>query len=83
VTTTSPANLQLTAATNYRAGSAFWPTVVPGVGITAAFDDFIGSGTGADGEAFVIADASVTQPTALGINGGGEGFRASRESQCP
>jgi hypothetical protein len=74
VTTTSPANLQLTAATNYEAGSAFWPTVVPGVGITAAFDDFIGSGTGADGEAFVIADASVTQPTALGINGGGEGF---------
>jgi len=74
VTTTSPANLQLTAATNYQVGSAFWPSPVPGVGISAAFDAFIGSGSGADGVTFTLADASVTQPTALGDNGGGEGF---------
>ncbi len=74
ITTGSPANLQLTAATNYQAGSAFWPTPVPGVGIAAAFDAFIGPGSGADGLTFTLADASVTKPTALGINGGGEGF---------
>ncbi len=73
-TTASPTNLQLTPATNWLAGSAFYPTPVPGVGITAAFDAFIGSGSGADGLTFTLADASVTQPTALGVNGGGEGF---------
>ena len=30
--------------------------------------------SGADGMTFTLADASVTQPTALGVNGGGEGF---------
>ncbi|MCU1458139.1 MAG: Ig family protein, partial [Actinomycetia bacterium] len=74
VTTASPANLQLTPNTNYQVGSAFWPTPVPGVGITAAFDAFIGPGSGADGLTFTLADASVTKPTALGVNGGGEGF---------
>ena len=47
---------------------------MPGVGISAAFDAFIGPGSGADGMTFTLADASVTQPTALGVNGGGEGF---------
>jgi len=73
----SPANLQLTSATNWLWGSAFWPTPVPGVGITASFDVFLGSSnsnTGADGLTFTLADASVTKPTALGDNGGGEGF---------
>ena len=42
-TTASPANLQLTPATNWQSGSAFWPTAVPGVGISASFDMFIGS----------------------------------------
>ncbi|HLN43629.1 MAG TPA: IPT/TIG domain-containing protein [Acidimicrobiales bacterium] len=74
ITTTSPPNLQLTPATNYLAASAFWPTPVPGVGISAAFDAFIGSGSGADGMTFTLADASVTHPTALGVTAGGEGF---------
>ena len=74
VTAASPANLQLTPATNYQVGSAFWPTPVPGVGITAAFDAFIGPGSGADGMTFTLADASVAKPTALGVNAGGEGF---------
>jgi large repetitive protein len=73
-TSASPPNLELTPATNWVVGSAFYPTAVPGVGISAAFDIFIGSGNGADGMTFTLADASVTQPTALGNNGGGEGF---------
>jgi hypothetical protein len=74
--TASPPNLQLTPATNWKAGSAFWPTAVPGAGISAAFDVFIGSSSssGADGLTLTLADASVTKPTALGNNGGGEGF---------
>ncbi len=74
VTAASPANLQLTQTTNYQAGSAFWPTPVPGSGISAAFDAYIGPGSGADGMTFTLADASTSQPTALGVMGGGEGF---------
>jgi len=74
VTTATPPNLQLTAAKTNQAGSAFWPTPVPGVGISAAFDASIGGGTGADGLTFTLADASVTAPSALGVAGGGEGF---------
>jgi hypothetical protein len=70
----SPPNLQLTSATNWQAGSAFFPIPLPGVGITAAFDVYIGGGNGADGLTFTLADASVTAPTALGGVGGGEGF---------
>src|ERR1019366_5527408 len=73
-TAASPANLQLTAATGQQAGSAFYPTAVPGVGISAAFDAYIGSGSGGDGLTFTLANASVTRPTALGVNGGGLGF---------
>jgi hypothetical protein len=72
--TASPPNLQLTPTTNWVVGSAFYPTAVPGVGISASFDVFLGSGSGADGMTFALADASVTKPTALGNNGGGEGF---------
>jgi hypothetical protein len=72
--TASPPNLQLTPATNWLVGSAFYPTPVTGAGITASFDVFLGSGNGADGLTFTLADASVTKPTALGDNGGGEGF---------
>ncbi|HEY7138106.1 MAG TPA: IPT/TIG domain-containing protein [Acidimicrobiia bacterium] len=74
VTNASPANLQLTPATNWLVGSAFWPTPVPGAGVSAAFDAFIGPGSGADGLTFTLADASVNAPTALGVTGGGEGF---------
>ena len=70
----SPPNLQLTPATNWVVGSAFYPTPVPGTGINAAFDVFIGPGSGADGMTFTLANASVTKPTAIGNNGGGEGF---------
>jgi len=74
--TATPPNLQLTPATNWKVGSAFWPTAVPGVGVTASFDIFIGSSakSGADGMTFTLANASDTKATALGNNGGGEGF---------
>jgi len=74
VTTTNPPNLQLTPATPEKVGSAFWPTAVPSAGIIAAFDISIGSGSGADGETFTLADASVTTPSALGVVGGGLGY---------
>ncbi len=70
----SPPNLQLTAAATNQVGSGFWPNAVPGVGISAAFDAFIGGGTGGDGLTFILADASVTKPTALGVGASGEGF---------
>src|SRR6185369_1941043 len=35
---------------------------------------FIGPSVGADGMTFVVADANATPATALGNNGGGEGF---------
>ena len=72
--TGSPPNLELTSATSYQAGSAFDPVPVGAVGITASFDAFIGGGSGADGLTLTLADAGSTQPTALGVNGGGEGF---------
>ena len=50
------------------------PKAVAGVGISVAFDASIGSGTGADGLTFTLADASAASPTALGSAGGGEGF---------
>ncbi|HXB50960.1 MAG TPA: IPT/TIG domain-containing protein, partial [Streptosporangiaceae bacterium] len=74
VTTASPPDLQLTPATNWQVGSAFYPTPVAGAGITASFDVFTGSGSGADGLTFALADASAAKPTALGVIGGGEGF---------
>src|SRR5262249_37673018 len=74
VSTASPANLQLTPATNWTVGSAFYPTPVAGAGITASLDVFTGRGSGADRLTCTLADASATKPTALGVTGGGEGF---------
>jgi hypothetical protein len=74
VSSATPPNLQLTPATSYQAGSAFWPSAVPGVGISAGFDLSIHGGTGADGETFTLADASVASASALGGHGGSLGF---------
>jgi outer membrane protein assembly factor BamB len=74
VNSPAPANLQLTQTVNWLAGSAFWPTPVPGTGVTASFDAFIGPTSGADGMTFVLANALDTTPTALGSNGGGQGY---------
>ena len=49
-----------------QAGSAFWPTKVDPRNLAYEFTISIGGGTGADGLAFVIADATKAAPTALG-----------------
>ncbi len=77
VSSTSPATLQLTSATANQAGTAFYPTAVPGAGITASFDALIDSGTGADGLTFMLADATAGQPI-LGVTGGGLGFSGNK-----
>src|SRR5581483_9888897 len=75
VTTTSPSTLQLTdaATAGHEAGLAYWPTAVAGAGLNATFTALINSGTGADGLAFDLLDASAGNPV-LGVDGGGLGF---------
>jgi len=69
------ASLVLTTATANQAGTAFWPTAVDPRNLNYEFTISIGGGTGADGLAFVIADASKgATPTSLGESGGGLGF---------
>ena len=67
-------SLVLTPATSNQAGSAFWPTKVDPRNLAYEFTISIGGGSGADGLAFVIADATKSAPTALGEQGGGLGF---------
>ncbi len=67
-------SLVLTAAASNQAGSAFWPTKVDPRNLAYEFTISIGGGSGADGLAFVIADATKSAPTALGEQGGGLGF---------
>jgi hypothetical protein len=67
--------LQLTAPTEYQAGSAFWPTVLEPNNLTIEFTASIGNGTGADGLALVFADPSRgATAMSLGSRGGGLGF---------
>ena len=67
-------SLVLTTATANQAGSAFWPTKVDPRNLAYEFTISIGGGSGADGLAFVIGDATKSAPTALGEQGGGLGF---------
>ena len=68
------ANLLLTAATSYQAGSAFYEKALESKHLVVEYDQTIGSGTGADGQTLTFADASRAAPTALGEDGGGLGF---------
>jgi outer membrane protein assembly factor BamB len=79
VTTTSPATLQLTdaAAAGHEAGQSYWPTAVAGAGVNVTFTALINSGTGADGLAFELLDASAGTPV-LGVDGGGLGFSGNK-----
>jgi hypothetical protein len=68
-------SLQLTEATTYSAGSAFWPQTIDPSAIRIEYDASIGGGSGADGLALVLGDAlKGATPTSLGVNGGGLGF---------
>jgi hypothetical protein len=69
------ANLVLTAASGNQVGSAFWPTAVDPRNLAYEFTISIGGGSGADGLALVIGDATKgAKPTSLGEPGGGLGF---------
>jgi hypothetical protein len=71
----STGELVLTRAVSYQAGSAFWPQATDPRKLTVEFDASIGGGTGADGLALVLGDATRgSLPTSLGHNGGGLGF---------
>jgi hypothetical protein len=70
-------SLQLTEAKiEFAAGAAFWPHPLDPRAIHIEYDASISGGgsNGADGLAFVFADASKAAPTALGYRGGGLGF---------
>lgn len=66
--------VQSTAATAYAAGSAFLETPLESRHLVVEFDQTIGSGTGADGQTLLFADASKATPASLGEDGGGLGF---------
>lgn len=69
------ASLVLTTATGNQAGSAFWPVQSDPRNLNIEFQISIGGGSGADGLALVIADASKgATATSLGEKGGGLGF---------
>lgn len=75
VSSASPSYLQLTDtnAAGYEAGLAYYPTPVPGVGVTATFDALLENGTGADGLTSALLNATSLAPV-LGAIGGGLGF---------
>jgi hypothetical protein len=75
-TTLNGTALQLTNATaTFAAGSAFWPTAIDPHGLRIDFDATINGGSGADGLAFIFADATHgATPSSLGYRGGGLGF---------
>jgi outer membrane protein assembly factor BamB len=58
--------------TGDEAGLAYYPTPVPGVGVTATFDALLENGTGADGLTFALLNAAAGAPE-LGGDGGGLG----------
>ncbi|MGC0314661.1 lectin-like domain-containing protein [Kitasatospora acidiphila] len=70
----SGTDLVLTQAVANQAGSAFAATPVASANLHAHFTAQIGNGSGADGLAFVLLDASKAGPTALGGSGGGMGY---------
>jgi hypothetical protein len=65
-------DLQLTAAAGGQAGTAFWTEAVASDDLSACFVANIGGGSGADGMALVLLDASAP-PTATGAAGSGLG----------
>jgi hypothetical protein len=73
--TIAGSELVLTPATANQTGSAFWPQQIDPRSATIEYDASITAGSGADGLALVIGDASKgATPTSLGVGGGGLGF---------
>ncbi len=72
--TISAGVLRTTPATAGQAGSGFFTTPLDSRHLVVEFDQTINGGTGADGQALVLADASKATASSLGIKGGGLGF---------
>ncbi|PBC60104.1 hypothetical protein BKI49_31030 [Streptomyces sp. Tue6028] len=70
----SGTDLVLTKTAQNTTGSGIQGTAVPSARLKASFTATIGGGTGADGLAFMLLDASKAKPTALGGGGGGLGY---------
>ena len=72
--TISAGAVQTTPASAFAAGSAFFETPLESRHLVVEYDQTIGSGTGADGQTLLFADASKATPASLGEDGGGLGF---------
>ncbi|MFI8521121.1 choice-of-anchor D domain-containing protein [Streptomyces sp. NPDC085481] len=70
----SGGNLILTPAQSDKTGSAIHGTAVPSAQLNARFAATIGGGTGADGLALLLLDATKATPKSLGSGGGGLGY---------
>ncbi|WP_271189421.1 choice-of-anchor D domain-containing protein [Dactylosporangium matsuzakiense] len=68
-------DLVLTPAASDSRGSAVYSTPLPSANLTASFTASIGGGSGADGMAFALLDASSNTANSLGGGGGGQGFQ--------
>ncbi len=66
--------LRTTPVTAHVAGSAFFTTPIDSRHVIVEFDQTINSGSGADGQTLLFADATKATPTSLGATGGGLGF---------
>jgi Bacterial lectin/PQQ-like domain/Abnormal spindle-like microcephaly-assoc'd, ASPM-SPD-2-Hydin len=66
--------LRTTPATASVAGSGFFTTAMDSRHLVVEFDQTINGGSGADGQALVLADASKATLASLGATGGGLGF---------
>ncbi|MEV5969402.1 choice-of-anchor D domain-containing protein [Streptomyces sp. NPDC051921] len=67
----SGTSLELTPLQTFQRGSAVQATAVPSARLKARFTATIGGGTGADGLALLLLDASRTTAKALAANSGG------------
>ena len=68
-------DLVLTLAAKSKVGTAFNTTAVATAKLNATFTVKIGSGTGGDGECFVLLDSTKAKPTAVGEGATGLGFK--------
>ena len=74
-TSISGATLALTGTAGFSAGSSFFNKPLDTHHLVVSFDSTIGGGSGADGQALVLADPTRgATATSLGYRGGGLGF---------